>query len=182
MKRSLIISIVLISLAGLSLAQTPEESSSRASLKTVADSIQTELESHGERIMGKDIYHWSTRLVNVEGCRAEFSVRLTNNLNDPTVHIESVKFSLGALDPYGIEMQKHWLQLPCAESDPCIVSTVTCSQTSADGIVTDCTTASQKRIDAFSVQFDGDPASAQRLLLAFRRAAETCRQPSLVTF
>jgi hypothetical protein len=91
--------------------------------------------------------------------------------------------SVGALDPYGIEMQqKHWLQLPCAEAQPCIFSTTTCSRKTADGIVTDCTTPSQKRADAFSLQFDGDADSAGRLLAAFRQAAETCRNPSSVTF
>jgi hypothetical protein len=90
---------------------------------------------------------------------------------------------LGALDPYGIEMQqKHWLQLPCAGGQQCVFSTTTCSRKDANGIVTDCTTASQKRVDAFALQFDGDADSAQRLETAFRQAVETCRQPSRVTF
>jgi hypothetical protein len=182
MKHSLLIAIGLISLAGLSLAQPAEVATSRASLKTVAQAIQTELEGHGERIMGKDAYHWSTRLEKVEDCRAEFTVRITNNLADPTVHVESVSFSLGALDPYGIQMQKHWLQLPCAEREQCIFSTSTCSRKSANGVETDCTTASQNRVDAFALQFDGDADSAQRLQMAFRQAAESCRQPNRVTF
>jgi hypothetical protein len=183
MKHSLTIAIGLLSLTGLLMAQPPEEVGSHASVKTVASAIQTELEAHGERVMGKDVYHWSTRLEKFEDCRAEFSVRVTSNLADSTVHVESVKLSLGALDPYGIEMQqKHWLQLPCAGGQTCIFSTTTCSRKSANGIVTDCTTASQKRVDAFSLQFDGDADSAQRLEAAFRQAVESCRQPSRVTF
>lgn len=182
MKRLLPIAVVLLFLAGLSVAQPVEEATSRASLKTVEMAIQTELEGHGERILGKELYHWSTRLEKIENCRAEISVRLANNLAEPTVHVESVSFSLGALEPYGIEMQKHYLQLPCAEQQKCIFSTSTCSRKTASGIVIDCTTPSQSRIHAFALQFDGDAGSAQRLQQAFRQAVESCRQPSLVTF
>jgi len=183
MKHLLWICIGLLTFTGLSMAQPVEDGTSRAAVKTVASVIATELEAHGERIMGKEVYHWSTRLEKVEDCRAEFTVRTTNNLSDSTVHVESIRFSLGALDPYGIEMQqKHWLQLPCAGRDQCIFSTSTCSQKLANGIVADCGTASQKRVDAFSLQFDGDADSAQRLEVAFRQAVESCRQPSRVTF
>jgi hypothetical protein len=182
MNRALMVATVLISLSGLSLAQSLEETSARASLKTVVESIQTELEGHGERIMGKDLYHWTTRLEKFEGCRADFTVRIANNMADPIVHVESIHLSLGAIDPYGIEIeQKHWLQLPCAGGDPCIASSTTCSQ-KRDGIVTDCTMASQKQYAAFALQLDGDAASAQRLQQAFLQAAEACRQPSRVTF
>jgi hypothetical protein len=183
MKRSLSIAIGLLSLTGLLLAQPPEPADSHASVRTVASAIETELEGHGERIMGKEMLHWSTRLEKVEDCRAEFTVRMSNNIGDSTVHVETVSFSLGALDPDGIEMQqKHWLQLPCFDGQPCIFSTSTCKQKSANGIVTDCGTANQKRVDAFSLQFDGDANSAQRMQAAFREAVESCRQPSRVTF
>jgi hypothetical protein len=183
MKRVLMVAAVLISFTGLSLAQLSEESASRASLKTVVQAIQLELESHGERVMGKDTYHWSTRLEKFEDCRADFTVRITNNLGDPTVHVESIHLSLGAIEPYGIEIQqKHWLQLPCLGGDDCIVTLATCKQTNADGIVTDCSTPSQKRMAAFSLQLDGDADSAQRLQAEFRQAALACSQPSSVTF
>jgi len=181
MKPSILIA-VLLSCTGLCLAQPVEEAANRASVKTVASAIESELEGHGERIMGKDTLHWSTRLEKVEDCRAEFTVRTTTNLADSTVRVESVSFSLGALDPYGIEMQKHWLQLPCADGSPCIFSTSTCSQKSADGVVTDCGTANQKRVDTFALQYDGDADSAQRLEAAFRQAIESRRQPDRVTF
>jgi hypothetical protein len=44
-------------------------------VKTVASAIESELEGHGERVMGKEMIHWSTRLEKVEDCRAEFTVR-----------------------------------------------------------------------------------------------------------
>jgi hypothetical protein len=182
MKHSLLIAVVLISLAGLSLAQPVEEAASRASLKTLAAAIETELEGHGERVMGKELYHWNTRLEKIEDCRAELSIHLTTNTADSTVHVEAVNFSLGALDPYGIQIQEHYLQLPCAAGEPCIFSTSTCSRKSPDGIVIDCTTANQKRVDVFAVQFDGDADSGQRLQLAFHQAAASCRQPTQVTF
>jgi hypothetical protein len=175
-----ILTVVLLSFTGLCLAQ-PVGDAPHASVKTVA-AIESELEGHGERVMGNEVLHWSTRLEKVENCRAQFTVRATSNLADPTVRVESVSFSLGALDPSGIELQKHWLQLPCSDRSQCIFSTTTCSQKSANGIVTDCGTASQKRVDSFALQFDGDAESAQRLQTALREAIESCRQPSRVTF
>jgi hypothetical protein len=181
MKPSILIAI-LLTCTGLCLAQ-PVESAHRASVKTVAAAIGSELESHGERVMGKEMIHWSTRLEKVEDCRAEFTVRTTSRLGDSTVRVESVSFSLGALDPYGIEMQqKHWLQLPCTDQRQCVFSTTTCSQKSAGGIVTDCGTANQKRVDTFALQLEGDADSAQRLEAAFRQAIESCQQPDRVTF
>lgn len=182
MKHSLPIAIVLISLSGLSLARSAEETPSRASIKMAAAAIETELEGHGERVMGKELYHWNTRLEKIEDCRAELSIHLTTITANSTIHVETVNFSLGALDPYDIQIQEHYLQLPCAAGEPCIFSTSTCSRKSPDGIVIDCTTANQKRVDVFAVQFDGDADSGQRLQLAFRQAAEACRQPTQVTF
>ena len=78
--------------------------------------------------------------------------------------------------------QKHWLQLPCADGQSCVFSTSTCTRRSKDGIVIDCTTPSQKRVDAFSLQLDGDAESAQRLQQALREAVSACREPSRVTF
>jgi hypothetical protein len=183
MKPLLCTAVVLLAFSGVSKGSPVEEAVPLPSLTNVAASIRTELEVHGDRAMGKDVYHWSTRLERIEGCRAEFSVRLANNLAEATVRIESVELSLGALDPYGIEMQqKHWLQLPCVNGQSCVFSTSTCTQRSKDGIVTDCTTPSQKRVDSFSLQLDGDAESAQRLQQALRAAVSACRQPSRVTF
>jgi hypothetical protein len=182
MKRTLLIAIALMTLTALSLARPMQEETPRPALKTVASAIQTELESHGERVLGKELYHWSTRLEKLEDCRAEFSVRLTSNLADSTVRVETVDFSLGALDPAGIEIQKHWLQLPCATLANCVFSTSTCSRKYQDGIVIDCATASQKRVSSFALQLDDDNDSAQRLQQSFRQAVEACREPSRVTF
>lgn len=181
MKSSILLA-VLLSSTGLCLAQPVEDATPRASVKTVASAIESELQGHGERVMGKEMIHWSTRLEKVEDCRAEFTVRTVSNFAESTVRVETVSFSLGALEPYGIQMQKHWLQLPCADQNQCIFSTSTCSQKSASGIVTDCGTASQKRVDTFALQVDGDAESAQRLETAFRAAVDSCRQPSRVTF
>ena len=179
MKRSFCTAIVWLALSAISV----EEAVPLASMRTVAASIRTELEAHGERVMGKDVFHWSTRLEKIEGCHAEFSVRVANNLADATLRVESVNFSLGVLDPYGIEMQQnHWLSLPCRGGQSCIFSTSTCTQKSKDGIVIDCTTSSEKRVDAFSLQLDGDADSAQRLQLALREAVSACRLPTRVTF
>lgn len=183
MKHTLWIAVVFLGLSGLSLAAQPvEEAPSHASVKNVVSAIESELEGHGERIMGKEMLHWSTRLEKVEDCRAEFTVRITSNFGDPTVHVESVRFSLGAVDPYAIELGKNGLQLPCVDRNLCVFSTTTCSQKSANGIVTDCGTASQKRVDAFALQLDGDADSAQRLQVAFRQAIESCQEPNRVSF
>ena len=183
MKRLLWTAALLLSLCGVSLAAPVEQAAHPASLTTVAANIQSELEVHGERVLGKDAYHWSTRLEKIEDCRAEFSVRLSNNLAEPTVQVESVSFSLGALDQYGIEWkQKHWLELPCSERQACVFSTTTCTRRSKEGILIDCTTPNQKRGNTFSLQLDGDAASAQRLQQVLSEAVAACRQPSNVSF
>jgi len=182
MKHSILIAVVILSFSGLSLAQRVEEAPGHASVKNAVLEIETELDGHGERTMGKDTLHWSTRLEKVEDCRAELTVRTSLNLGDPTERVETVSFSLGALDPYAIGMEKHWLQLPCFDRNPCFFSTTTCSQKSANGVVTDCGTASQKRVDTLALEFDGDADSAQRLQAAFHQVVESCQQPSRVTF
>ena len=183
MKRLHWTAALLLLLCGLSPAAPVEEAAHPPSLKLAAASIQSELEVHGERVMGRDVYHWSTRLERIEDCRAEFSVRLTNNLSESTTETESVSFSLGALNPYGIEWkQKHWLELPCNMGQTCIFSTSTCTRRSREGIMSDCTTPTQKRVGAFSLQLDGDTGSVQRLEHALREAVAACRQPSSVSF
>ena len=183
MKPLLCIAVVLTFFSGLCLASSAEESATQPALTAAAESIRSELVVHGERVLGKDVYHWSTRLERIDGCRAEFSVRLANNIGGATVNLESVNFALSALEPYAIELdQNHGLKLPCHGRERCIFSTSTCTRTSKDGIVIDCTTPSQKRADAFSVQMDGDSQSAQRLQQALRDAVGACSQPSRVTF
>jgi len=183
MKPLLCIAVVLTLFSGLCLASPAEEGASQPALVAAAESIRSELAVHGERVLGKDVYHWSTRLERIDGCRAEFSVRLANNIGGATVNLESINFSLSALEPDAIEMeQNHWLKLPCQSRDKCILSTSTCTRTSKDGIVIDCTTPSQKRADYFPMQLDGDLQSAQRLQQALREAVIACRQPSRVTF
>jgi hypothetical protein len=182
MKRSFLLTIGLVPLTALLFAQPAEESSPRASFNELAATIQKELASHGERVLGQETYRWSTRLEKMEDCRVELSVRVTNHFGDATARTESVNFSLGALEPYRIELKKSWLELPCAGREKCIYSTSTCSRKSKDGIVTDCASASPKRIESFSLEFDGDAASASRLEQAFHQAVDLCRAPKAVTF
>lgn len=181
MKRSVFTAFLLPFLASLGIAQPPPASRSVV-LRDLAGTIQTELESHGERMLGQETYRWSTRLDRIANCRAELSVRVVSNLGESTVRTESVNFSLGAVEPYNIVLKKNWLELPCVSGQKCIFSTSTCSRKSKDAIVTDCTTASQKRVESFSLQLDGDADAATRLEQAFRQAVALCREPKIISF
>lgn len=182
MTRKTLLALLLPSLAILLLAHPAREANPRASMQELETAIHTELEHHGERVMGSEMYYWSTRLERIEDCRAEFSVRLTSKFHSDTVRTEAVNFSLGAIEPYGIDLQKHWLELPCAHGEKCIFSTSRCTATSKEGMVTDCTTPSQKRVDSFTLQLDEDAAAGARLERAFRKAILLCREPAPVTF
>ncbi len=180
MKRLPLAAFLFLTLAASALAQSGANASAR--LDQLGTTIQTDLEGHGNRVLGHETYSWSTRLERFSGCRAEFSVRVTSNFGDNTVRVETVNFSLGALEPFSIELQKGWLQLPCASGEKCVFSTSTCSRKTKNGMVTDCATASQKRVDSFLLELDGDPATASRLERVFREAVNLCRQPKVVTF
>jgi predicted YcjX-like family ATPase len=182
MKHSFQLALVLHFLAALLLAQPAQDTPPRASLQELATTIRAELETHGDRVLGHDTYRWTTRLEKVSDCRAELTVRIVSNLGTSTVRTESINFSLGALEPNTIDLQKSWLDLPCAGKEKCVFSTATCSTRTKDGMVTDCATASQKRVDSFALQFDGDSVAASRLERAFHQAIELCREPQSVTF
>jgi hypothetical protein len=182
MMRTFLLALLLPTLAALLLAQPLQEAGPRAAMQELAATIQAELEGHGERVLGREAYRWSTRLERITDCRAELSVRVTSNVGAVTIRNESVSFSLAAIEPYSIDLQKHWLGLPCDRGEKCIVSTSTCSTTTKEGMVMDCTNLSQKRTDSFAVQLDGDAGSAARLQQAFRKAVDLCREPSSVTF
>ena len=64
----------------------------------------------------------------MEDCRAEFSVRVISNFGDASTRIETVQFSLGALDRYSIGLEKSYLLLPCYDKENCVYSTSTCRQ------------------------------------------------------
>ena len=182
MHRMLLLAIVLPPFAAMLLAQPGQELDSRAGLTQLAAAIQTELDSHGERVLGKETYRWSTHLERFSDCRAELTVRVTSNYGDPTVRTESVNFSLGALDPYNVDQKKSWLELPCNGVEKCVFSTSTCSRRSKEGITTDCATASQRRVGSFQLQLDGDAAATLRLQQAFRQAIKLCSEATTVTF
>ena len=181
MNRSCRVALLLPCLAALLLAR-PMREPARPALNDLESDIQAELESHGERVMGKEAYRWSTRLEKISDCRAELKVRVTSNLGDTVVRTDSVQFSLGALQTYGLELQKNWLVLPCAGHEKCISSISTCTKTTKGGIVVDCTTVSQKREESFSLQLDGDSAASSRLERAFRQAVNSCHEPTTVSF
>ena len=163
-------------------ARPADEASSRPSLENLTVAIQAELESHGDRVVGRNLYQWNTRLENINNCRAELSVRMASNTGGASETTESVKFSLGAIERYSIDLQKRWLELPCANHEKCIFSTSTCGKKTKDVIVMDCTTASQKQVDSFRLEYDGDAAAGRRLQKAFREAVEVCHEPKPVSF
>jgi len=181
MSYALRIAVAVIAIAGILPAQSQQPAFSQTSLHNATGTIQSELEGHGERVLGRNAYRWQTRLEKQDGCRVEFSVRTQSNLSSSTVNVERVQFSLGALDPYSIEFDRHRLQMNCMRTK-CIFSTTTCTRTSAGGVVVDCTTPNQKRADGFALQVDGDAASVERLQQAFRQAVLNCRQPKMVSF
>jgi hypothetical protein len=182
MKRLILLVLVLPSLAALLLAQPAQDAPPRAELQELEATIQTELQSHGDRVLGAEVYRCSTRLEKVAACRVEFSVRVVSALGDTTVRTETLNFSLGALEPYSIALTKNHLELPCAGGEKCVFSTNTCSKTTKDGVVTGCGTASEKHVDTFSLPLDGDAAAASRLERTFRQAIILCHQPRSVVF
>lgn len=181
MKRSFWILAALPCVAALLLAQ-PLHDPDRPVLRELATNIQSELESHGDRVMGQDAYRWSTRLETISGCRAEIKVRATNRIGEKIVHDDSIRFSLGAIERFEIGRQKSWLALPCAGHEKCITTVSTCTKTTKDGIVVDCSSRSEKREDSLSLQFDGDAGAASRLEQDFREAVELCHEAAPVSF
>jgi hypothetical protein len=181
MSRSCWIALVMPCFAALLLAQAAQ-AQARPPIEELESQIRAELESHGERVLGKEAYHWSTRLETISECRAEFTVRVVNNVGEPVTRTDRVRFSLGALEPYEIEQQNNWLVLGCAGHEKCISSVSTCTKKTREGIVVDCTSAGEKREDSFTLQLDGDEGASSRLERAFRQAAKSCHEPAAVTF
>jgi hypothetical protein len=182
MKSFILLAAVLLFPAIPLSAQLAQVARRSGRLDELTTTIQRELETHGERVLGHETYHWSTRLDRTSNCQVEMSVRITSNFGETNVHTESVRFSLVAIAPYGIGLQKKWLQLSRAGQEKCIFSTTTCSKKTKDGIAVDCTTANQKTVDSFSLQLDGDVAASLRLERTFRQAVALCHQPVNVDF
>lgn len=181
MNRSFWIAVALPCAAALLLAQ-PAREPDRPALRELESNIQSELESHGDRVMGHDAYRWSTRLETISGCRVELRVRATNSIGEKIVHEDSIRFSLGALERFEIGSQKNWLALPCVGHEKCISTVSICTKTTKDGIVVDCSSKSEKREESFSLQFDGDAGAASRLDRDFRRAVELCHEATPAGF
>ncbi len=182
MKSLFLLALALHFCAITLLAQPTPEAAPRASFTQLAETIQAELESHGERAIGHDAYRWSTRLQKVNGCRAEFSVQVTSNYKEAIVQTESISFSLGALQSHSIVLRKNWIELICAGGSKCVYSTSTCFSKSKDGILTDCTSTAQKHAESFFVHYDGDAAAASRMETAFRQYIDLCREAQAVIF
>jgi hypothetical protein len=182
MTRSSLLVLIPLVLAPLLLAQASPLPNPRPPIDNLAAAIQTDLTSHGDRILGNGLYSWSTRLNKIDGCRAELSVQVTNNNAEPEVRTETVNFSLGAIAPPSVELRKSRLELPCTHQEKCIFSTSTCSVKTKSGIVIDCATPSQKRVESFTLELDGDGDAAARLERAFRQAVDLCHSLPPITF
>lgn len=163
-------------------AQPADVAQRRARIDELTTTIQNELETHGERVLGHETYRWSTRLERASNCRVELSVRITSHLGETTVLTESVRFSLVTIAPYGVGLQKKWLKLSCADKEKCIYSTTTCTKKTKEGIVVNCTTANQKNVDSFELQLDDNAKASLRLERTFRQAVDLCHQPLAVDF
>lgn len=182
MKQSVLVAAVLISSVVSLVAQPAGVAQRRARIDELTTTIQNELETHGERVLGHETYRWSTRLERASNCRIELSVRITSNMGETTIQTESVRFSLVTIAPLGVGLQKKWLQLSCAGKEKCIFSTTTCTKKTKEGIVVNCTTADQKSVDSFALQLDDDKKASLRLERTFRQAVELCHQPQPVDF
>ncbi len=153
-------------------------------MENLTAAIQAELDNHGDRVVDHGLFGWSTRLNKIEMCRAELSVRVTNtnNKDETSVRTETVNFSLGAIEPYEFQLEKNYLELPCARHEKCVSSSATCISTTKGGIVIDCATQSRKRTESLLLEFDGDVAAAARLEQDFRQAVDFCHELEPVTF
>jgi hypothetical protein len=182
MKRALALVIPVLLLCAFPYRQSFAGASPRAGLANIESGIQGELKSHGDRVIGNEAIHWTTRLEGIDGCRASISVRTVTNYGEPTVRVEKSSFSLGAINPYNIDVQKNWVVLYCFNGEKCIFSTTNCATTRRDGVALDCTPASGRFSDSLKVNFDGDAASGTRLQQSFRRAVDLCRESQPVAF
>jgi len=180
-KRSCSIVFALPFFAALLLAQSSMEPD-RPAIRELESNIQSELQIHGERVMGHEMVHWSTRLEKISNCRAQFTVRVSSNYGEPSVRTNNVSFSLGAIEPVEIALVQNWLQLRCAGQKLCINSFSTCAKTTREGIVVDCGASSQKSEEIFPLQLDGDPKAAARLEQYFSLAVDACHQATPVSF
>jgi hypothetical protein len=146
-------------------------------------SIHGELESHGDRVPSDGVYAWNTRLNKIEGCRAELLVLVHYTVDDQdSFRSDTVTFSLGSIERYEIDLQKNWLDLPCAHKDKCIFTMSNCRTRTRSGVAMDCATQNWQRAESFRLELDGDDAAASRLEKAFRNAVDLCHVPEAVAF
>src|ERR1700686_2633363 len=113
MPRLPLLVLIPLALTALLLAEPAQDAGPPPSMDNLTTAIQSELNTHGDRMLGKRLLGWSTRLNKIVDCRAEFLVRVTSNFTaDASVQTETVNFSLGAINPYDIELNKNRLVLP----------------------------------------------------------------------
>jgi hypothetical protein len=151
-------------------------------LRALETSIRSRLEQHGERVLGKDAYRWSTRLDSLEGCRVTLVETVTNNVGEQVVRHNEVSVPLGKIGETSIEPEKVRLVLSCSAHDPCVFTHSTCTKTTKQGITVDCSSPGEKRQEALRLQLDGSEAAALELERDFRRAVELCHAPLTTTF
>lgn len=147
-------------------AQTPSDEV--LDLKT---SIQSKLEKHGDRVIGQNVYHWTTRLESLDQCRAIMTVREETMMGERTVREEQVNISLGRITWVAMDEHKKWINVPCLAWDRCISVRATCTKTTKDGITVDCSSPGIKQDATFRLQWDGSKRPGGRW-------SATCAAPS----
>ncbi len=154
----------------------------RARLGQLETAMAAELEAHGQRTMGQEGMRWSSRLESFYDCRAQFTIHTTTHVIDTVDKLETLRVALSALEPAVMQSDQHALQMPCRGQFQCVTVATRCTKTTKDGVVVDCTSLAERRQDALVVQYDGDPAAAQRMIRLMSQAVDVCRQPVSVEF
>ena len=153
-------------------AQSPSDE-----VRDLESSIQSKLEKHGERVLGQNAYHWTTRLDSLDQCRAVMTVREVTSLGERTVREEQVNISLGRITWVAMDENKKWINVPCQSWDRCVSVRATCTKTTKDGITVDCSSPGVKQDAAFRLQWDGSEEAGRQMERDLRRAVELCRTP-----
>jgi hypothetical protein len=151
-------------------------------LRALEASIRGQLEQHGERVMGKDAYRWSTRLDTLSACRATLVETVTINVDELITRRNEVTVPLGKIGQSRIEPDNNWLVLICLEHERCIFIDSTCTKTTKQGFTVDCSSPGGARQEELHLQLDRSASAAKQLERDFRRAIELCQAPALAVY
>jgi hypothetical protein len=174
-------SVVLLPFLAVLLGMAGPEGT-RARLGQLETAMAAELEAHGQRTMGQDGMRWKTRLESFYDCRAQFTVHTSTHMTDTVDKLETLYVGLSGLEPAVMQADRRELDMPCSSQFQCVTVATRCTKTTKDGIAVDCTSLAEKRKDALVLEYDGDPAAAQRIFRLMSQAVEACRQPVSVAF